>query len=76
MRIHRISSADIMTALGASSKLNAEWAFLCMLRDERAGAAPDEFLEIAMRDRPRTIGCLRRASKLDIDELLRGAGRY
>ena len=33
MRIHRIAS-DIMTDLGASSKLNAEWAFLCMLRDE------------------------------------------
>ena len=34
MRIHRISS-PAMTNLGASSKLNAEWAFLTMLRDER-----------------------------------------
>jgi NTE family protein len=33
MRIHRISS-DIMTELGYSSKLNAEWDFLSMLRDE------------------------------------------
>jgi NTE family protein len=33
MRIHRIAS-DAMTELGYSSKLNAEWEFLCMLRDE------------------------------------------
>lgn len=33
MRLHRISS-DMMMELGASSKLNAEWAFLEMLRDE------------------------------------------
>ena len=33
MRMHRISS-DMMPGLGASSKLNAEWAFLEMLRDE------------------------------------------
>ncbi|HET8728932.1 MAG TPA: patatin-like phospholipase family protein [Alphaproteobacteria bacterium] len=33
MRIHRIAS-EVMTELGYSSKLNAEWAFLCMLRDE------------------------------------------
>ena len=33
MRIHRIAS-EIMTELGYSSKLNAEWDFLCMLRDE------------------------------------------
>ena len=31
MRIHRIAS-EIMTELGYSSKLNAEWDFLCMLR--------------------------------------------
>jgi NTE family protein len=33
MRIHRIASA-MMTELGYSSKLNAEWEFFCMLRDE------------------------------------------
>jgi len=33
MRIHRIAS-EAMLELGYSSKLNAEWAFLCMLRDE------------------------------------------
>jgi NTE family protein len=33
MRIHRISS-EAMVDLGYSSKLNAEWDFLCLLRDE------------------------------------------
>jgi NTE family protein len=33
MRIHRIASS-MMTELGYSSKLNAEWQFFCMLRDE------------------------------------------
>jgi len=33
MRIHRIAS-EVMVELGYSSKLNAEWSFLCMLRDE------------------------------------------
>ncbi|MCC5866209.1 MAG: patatin-like phospholipase family protein [Wenzhouxiangella sp.] len=32
MRMHRISS-ELMVKLGHSSKLNAEWDFLCMLRD-------------------------------------------
>jgi NTE family protein len=38
MRIHRISS-DLMKQLGYSSKLNAEWEFLTMLRDEGRRAA-------------------------------------
>ena len=38
MRIHRISS-DMMVELGYSSKLNAEWEFLTMLRDEGRRAA-------------------------------------
>ena len=38
MRMHRIDSA-MMTDLGDSSKLNAEWAFLTMLRDEGRRAA-------------------------------------
>ena len=42
MRIHRIAS-DVMTELGYSSKLNAEWSFLCMLRDEGRRAA-EQFL--------------------------------
>jgi NTE family protein len=42
MRIHRVSS-EKLTGLGSSSKLNAEWDFLTMLRDEGRRAA-DEFL--------------------------------
>jgi NTE family protein len=38
MRVHRIAS-DIMLELGYSSKLIAEWEFLCMLRDEGRRAA-------------------------------------
>ena len=63
MRIHRISS-DVMVELGYSSKLNAEWEFLCMLRDEgrRAG---DTFLSAHHDD-------LGRRSTFDLDELLKG----
>jgi NTE family protein len=63
MRIHRISS-DVMVELGYSSKLNAEWEFLCMLRDEgrRAGEA---FLAAHHED----VG---RRSSFDLDELLEG----
>lgn len=42
MRIHRVSSETLL-GLGASSKLNAEWEFLTMLRDDGRRAA-DEFL--------------------------------
>lgn len=42
MRTHRIMT-DMMSDLGHSSKLNAEWAFLTMLRDEGRRAAA-EFL--------------------------------
>src|SRR5207245_472802 len=63
MRIHRISS-DVMVELGYSSKLNAEWAFLCMLRDEgrRAG---DAFLRAHHQD-------LGLRSTFDLDALLGG----
>ena len=63
MRIHRISS-DVMVELGYSSKLNAEWEFLCMLRDEgrRAG---DAFLTAHHED-------LGRRTTFDLDELLKG----
>ncbi|CAG9217656.1 Alpha/beta hydrolase [Paraburkholderia tropica] len=33
MRLHRVHS-DMLVALGSSSKLNAEWSFMTMLRDE------------------------------------------
>lgn len=42
MRIHRIASGAL-AELGSSSKLNAEWDFLTMLRDEGRNAA-DAFL--------------------------------
>lgn len=61
MRIHRVASSA-MADLGYSSKLNAEWAFFTMLRDEgrRAGEA---FLA-AHRD---DVGS---RSSFDIDKLL------
>ena len=61
MRIHRITS-DLMAELGASSKLNAEWAFLCKLRDEGRRAA-DEFIAAHGPD----VG---KRSTYDLDELL------
>lgn len=61
MRIHRIAS-EVMTDLGYSSKLNAEWAFLCMLRDEGRRAA-EIFLETHRQD-------LGRRSSYDLDALL------
>ncbi len=61
MRIHRIASAAL-EGLGASSKLNAEWDFLCMLRDEGRRSAV-QFHE----EHGRVLG---HASSFDIDELL------
>jgi NTE family protein len=43
MRTHRIKS-DLLTSFGASSKLNAEWDFIALLRDEGRRAA-GEFLD-------------------------------
>ncbi|EEA01448.1 Patatin [Burkholderia sp. H160] len=63
MRIHRISS-EVMTQLGYSSKLNAEWSFLTMLRDEGRRAA-DAFLT----EHSESIGV---RSSLDLDALLDG----
>ena len=61
MRIHLIRS-DMLTGLGASSKLNAEWAFLTMLRDEGRRAA-----EAFMAEKGGDLG---HHSTLDIDRLL------
>jgi NTE family protein len=61
MRIHLIRS-EMLVELGSSSKLNAEWAFLSMLRDEGRRAA-DSFLSAHGED-------LGRRSTLDIDRLL------
>jgi NTE family protein len=63
LRVHLIRS-EMMVDLGSSSKLNAEWAFLCMLRDEGRRAA-DAFLSVHGED-------LGRRSTLDIDRLLEG----
>ena len=43
MRIHRIAS-EMMTELGASSKLNAEWEFFSLLHEEGRRSA-QVFLE-------------------------------
>jgi NTE family protein len=63
MRIHRVAS-EVMVELGYSSKLNVEWEFLRMLRDEgrRSAAA---FLAAHGKD-------LGRRSSLDLDLLLEG----
>jgi NTE family protein len=63
MRIHRIAS-EMMTDLGASSKLNAEWEFFSLLRDEGRKAA-QLFLETHAAD-------LGRRSSLDLDVFLEG----
>ena len=61
MRIHRIAT-EMMTELGASSKLIAEWDFLSMLRDEGRRSA-QTFLKRHAED-------LGRRSSLDLDVLL------
>jgi NTE family protein len=63
MRIHRITS-EMMVELGYSSKLNAEWEFLCMLRDEGRRASAT-FLSAHGDD-------LGRRSTFNLDELLEG----
>jgi NTE family protein len=63
MRIHRIASEQ-MTTLGYSSKLNAEWEFLCLLRDEGQRSV-EAFLAAHGQD-------LGRRSSLDLDLLLEG----
>jgi NTE family protein len=63
MRIHRVAS-DAMADLGYSSKLNAEWDFLRMLREEGRAAA-EAFLAAHGED-------LGRRSSLDLDLLLEG----
>jgi NTE family protein len=63
MRVHRIAS-DALLDLGYSSKLLAEWAFFCMLRDEGRKAAT-AFLDAHGKD----LGV---RSTLDLDALLEG----
>jgi NTE family protein len=61
MRTHRIMT-DALAEFGASSKLNAEWAFVSLLREEGRRSA-DAFLKAHAED----IG---RRSTTDLDELL------
>jgi NTE family protein len=61
MRIHRVAS-EMLTELGASSKLNAEWEFFSLLHDEGRRSA-QVFLETHALD-------LGRRSTLDLDVLL------
>ncbi|HML90773.1 patatin-like phospholipase family protein [Methyloceanibacter sp.] len=61
MRMHRIAS-DLMSELGYSSKLNAEWEFLTMLRDEGRRAA-ESFLDAHIAD----LGV---RSTLDLDHFI------
>lgn len=63
MRIHRIAS-DIMNTLGYSSKLNAEWPFLFMLREEGRRAA-----ELFLDKDGKNLG---HNSSFDLDTLLKG----
>lgn len=61
MRMHRIAS-KALEDLGASSKLNAEWEFLSMLRDQGRSCATTFYEE--HRD------ALGHKSSFDIDEFL------
>jgi NTE family protein len=62
MRVHLVTS-KLMTELGYSSKLNAEWDFLTMLRDEGRRSA-ESFLATHGED-------LGRRSSLDLNLLLK-----
>jgi NTE family protein len=61
MRIHLIAS-KVLAELGASSKFNAEWDFLCMLRDEGRRSA-----EAFLNANSKNIG---KRSSIDLDILL------
>jgi NTE family protein len=63
MRMHQVENT-VLTKLGASSKLNAEWPFFSYLRDEGRKSA-QAFLDAHAKD-------LGKRSTLDIDVLLEG----
>ena len=66
MRVHMIDGAQEMLALDASSKLNAEWAFLTHLRDIGRRAA-DRWLKAHFDD-------IEVRSTLDLDAVLPEVG--
>jgi len=61
MRIHRIAS-DKIAEYGTASKMNAEWSFLCLLRDEGRDAASQFLAEHG--------DALGQRSSFNLDELL------
>ena len=61
MRVHLIASS-VLPTLGASSKFNAEWDFLCMLRDEGRRTA-----ETFLNTNADNVG---KRSSIDLDVLL------
>ena len=61
MRIHRIGS-EMLTELGASSKLNAEWEFFTLLHDEGRRSA-----QVFLETHAMNLGS---RSTLDVDALL------
>jgi NTE family protein len=63
MRMHVVRN-EVMVDLGYSSKLNAEWAFLRMLRDEGRKAA-----QVFLDQNADAIG---KRSSLDLDALIEG----
>ena len=63
MRLHVVRN-EVMVALGYSSKLNAEWAFLDWLRDAGRRATED-----FLRDHAQALGV---RSSLDLDAMLAG----
>ncbi len=64
MRVHLVQS-ELLATLGASSKLNAEWEFLSMLRDEGRRAA-----EAFLAEKGASLG---KRSTLPIEYLLETA---
>jgi len=66
LNVHIVENQDALKPLGASSKLNAEWAFLTHLRDlgqETAGAWLDQhFSDLGKR------------STVDLDAMFRNIG--
>lgn len=62
MRVHSVGNTPVVE-LGWSSKLNAEWEFLVMLRDEGRRAA-----DVFLAEHGDALG---RRSSMDLDILLR-----
>ena len=60
-RVHRIAS-PCMVELGVSSKLNAEWEFLCMLQEDGR-----KCMDLFLKDHAADLG---KRSTFDLDSLL------